>query len=385
MCRHRRCIAIAGIVILTALSAEPGAKAQGCRVDDPAYFDCERAQTTYQFRLPPFYKPSEPIPTVVVLHDAGDTGADIVEDPRLISAFVEKGYALLAPDALRRTNARLTFGGSKYDSLLAGSGMSRQSGRYAEEKFLMRDKNGNTIELEYGEDTGWYYYNIDRMFFRKRAMAESEPGSRYVGFDEIERLREVLRHSADKNGTGRTPEVIVGLGHGGSLVWQIACHAPELARLFAPVDGAYWENIPGRCNPGAKLVHTHSRANDFWPIDGAGGGSRYFNRTSVYENIEMMLRSSGCDSSGRSGNAAEGSIRHTVWSRCISGGSIELITMDEPFRFQEWWAEEIIGRLEQPDLEGTPVLRGPLFSNPGEKPKFAKPGNTQNSRFKRIN
>jgi polyhydroxybutyrate depolymerase len=52
-------------------------------------------------------------------------------------------------------------------------------------------------------------------------------------------LRNVLAHAEDEYGIDPKPVLIIGLGHGGSLVWQIACNAPNLARLLAPVDGAY--------------------------------------------------------------------------------------------------------------------------------------------------
>lgn len=378
--RLARC---AGFAIAVCVSASERAGAEGCAVDDPWYVECISGQTTYHVRLPPISNPSQPIPTVVILHDAGGTGAELLDDPRLTEAFLDRGFALLAPDALPRENVRVTIFGSKNESLLAGSGFSRVRGTYSDKKFPMLDKNGKLRTLDYGDDTGWYYFNIDRVEYTQRSLGESSPGSRYQGRDEIKMLRDVLALASNKFRTETTPQLIIGLGHGGSLVWQVACYAPDLARFFAPVDGAFWDEVPRRCRPGAKLVHTHNRNSSFWPLDGADGGGRYYDRTSIYRNIEMMLKTNVCELQKRVGDFAGGEAKHTVWPYCHMGGSVELITMDNAFRFQSWWLEEMIGRLEQPDLEGEPISLGPKFAKPSGKTNFAETGRTGGPRFKR--
>ena len=79
-------------------------------LDDCAYaFEkivCRYDRSTYHIRMPAFLHPDYRVPAVVILHDAGRTGAAIFDDQRLIEAFADKGYAVLAPDALEQVPLR---------------------------------------------------------------------------------------------------------------------------------------------------------------------------------------------------------------------------------------------------------------------------------------
>jgi polyhydroxybutyrate depolymerase len=104
--------ALAGLFLALWLYGGLSASAQSC---GGAYdvFECFYEESAYHIRIPDVADPNYRIPVVMILHDAGRNGAAIVEDERLIEAFVDKGYAVLAPDALPRRNLRGHIGASR--------------------------------------------------------------------------------------------------------------------------------------------------------------------------------------------------------------------------------------------------------------------------------
>ncbi len=235
---------------------------------DPLTFQ----ESTYRIQVPDVTDPSYRIPVVVILHDAGGNGAAIINDESLIEAFVGKGYAVLAPDALPRRNVRISYRGKKPGPVKMQSFTLPFT--YSKKRFLMTDINGTIRSLKFGTDSGWYFYNVDRVRYSQGDNTQGEPTFEPLGRDEIQNLRNVLAHAAEEYGIDPDPVLVIGLGHGGSLVWQIACYAPDFAQILAPVGGAFWREIPKNCESGAHLVHTHHRASAFWPLAGVGGSKR---------------------------------------------------------------------------------------------------------------
>ena len=81
-------------------------------------------------------------------------------------------------------------------------------------------------------------------------------------------------HDAAARGVDRSRVLLAGFSRGGSMVWDVACHAPVTARAYAPVAGAFWEPLPASCQGGADLFQTHGWADRVIPLEGrsvAGG------------------------------------------------------------------------------------------------------------------
>ena len=95
---------------------------------------CTYDQSVYHIRTPVFADPNYQIPVVVILHDAGGNGASIIDDERLIEAFVDKGYAVLAPNALPRGNRRIHYRGERPGMVEAQKTL--HPGRFSKKKFL---------------------------------------------------------------------------------------------------------------------------------------------------------------------------------------------------------------------------------------------------------
>jgi poly(3-hydroxybutyrate) depolymerase len=359
-----------------------GASAQGRMERGSEYVDLidrrNFQQSTYQIRVPDFADPNYRIPVVVILHDAGRNGAAIVDDERLVKAFVDKGYAVIAPDALPRRNVRINYRGKK-PSLTQSQGFLLPF-TYSKKRFLMTEIDGTTRVLKSGTDSGWYFYNVDRVRYSQGDNVQSQPKFELLGRDEIQNLRNVLRNAAEGHGIDPDPVLVIGLGHGGSLVWQIACYAPNFGRILAPVGGAFWRKIPKSCNSGAHLVHTHHRASAFWPLAGVKGSKKRYARTSIHRNLEMLLRENNCGPDTTTVRDDDLGLNHTTWADCPGGGPVEFIVLDEAFAFQTWWLEAMLDRIGRTDIERppeapeVPLETGPMLKTPGTGTGFKTPG-----------
>jgi hypothetical protein len=240
----------------------------------------------------------------------------------------------------------------------------------------MTDVDGGIRYLKYKKDSGWYFYNIDvAIFGRESPIKDIE--IEYLGRDEIAFLRDALGNAEEEYGIDPNPVLIIGLGHGGSLVWQIACYAPGFGRILAPVGGAFWRKIPKNCKSGAHLVHTHHRASAFWPLEGAKGSKRKYARTSISRNIEMLLHENNCDADTTTNRDDDLGVNHTTWADCTDGGPVEFMVLDEKFAFQTWWLEALLGRIERtrpPEAPEVPLEIGPVRKTPGTETGFEAPG-----------
>ncbi|MFQ5564885.1 MAG: alpha/beta hydrolase family esterase [Paracoccaceae bacterium] len=395
----------AGLCLAIWLCAAAGTKIDGCHFAGRKLV-CAYDQSTYHIRTPTVADPEIRIPVVVILHDAGGSGRAVVNDGRLVAAFNDRGYAVLAPNALPRRNRRITYRGERPGMVEARTEV--QPFRFSKRKLLMTGVDGDVRYLKFRKDTGWYFYNVDQAIY-----TSGDNITEYIGRDEIRALRDMLAHAAEEFGIDPQPVLVIGLGHGGSLVWQIACHAPRLAGILAPVGGAFWREIPESCQPGARLIHTHHRASAFWPLEGANGNRRRYARTSVYGALELLLRANRCGADAVTGRNDNLGVNYTGWSGCRDGGPVEFLTLDDAFAFQGWWLGEVLDRIEplaaaraskapeappqagpafrKPGSGPSPQSRGSTFRRPGSEAEpflggaaFKKPGDQREPRFKRA-
>ncbi len=364
-----------------------------CANDYDPFKPCILSGGKYHARTPNSPAPEGGFPTVVILHDAGGSGREIAEDKRLVDAFTSQGFAVIAPDGLPRKNLRFRYSGSTGSSMTGLTDTLRTKETHvSKKKFYMIDFDGSVRVLKWKKDTGWYFYSIDRVQFSQQGHGQESTKFRTkrLGRDEIRFLREVLAQAKEKHGINPKPVLIIGVGHGGSLVWQIACHTPGLGEVLAPVDGAYWHAPPTKCRPGAKLVHTHDRNSKFWPLKGAPGRERRFSRPSIARNISVMLKANECGPEKTTIRDDDHGFSHTKWTNCQRQNSTELMLIDEKFAFQDWWIEQMLDRVDLPGVEATPAEpevpteTGPRFKSSGAGTGFLKPGGDTGSRFKRA-
>ncbi len=125
----------AGLCLAIWLCGALSASAQECEfVEDTCIYE----GGIYHIRTPDVVNPNYRSPVVVILHDAGGNGSAIINDERLIEAFVDKGYAVLAPDALPRRRVRFHYKIGKPGLVAAGTRKKFRLPR-SNKRFLMTD------------------------------------------------------------------------------------------------------------------------------------------------------------------------------------------------------------------------------------------------------
>jgi len=142
------------------LCGEPSVSAQGCG-EAYGFYECIDVESTYKIRTPEIVDPNYRFPVVVVLHDAGGNGTDVVDDERLIAGFIENGFAVLVPDAQKKFNLRFRYRGEKQEaqSPIRGTlGIAEGEAAYNyvrnKKNFALTDADGRIRHLKYKKDSG---------------------------------------------------------------------------------------------------------------------------------------------------------------------------------------------------------------------------------------
>ncbi|PWE29347.1 hypothetical protein DDZ14_17315 [Maritimibacter sp. 55A14] len=153
---------------------------------------CKIATGEYHIAVPEGWQGGS---AIMHLHAYGSSGAKVLGNRDFMDRAMERGYAVIAPTALP----------------------------WHENKpndWAVRD--------------GWLTY----------------PRSD-IGF-----LRDVLADASVRAGVDPERVLLTGFSRGGSMVWDVACLAPDLARAYAPVSGGFWLPMTEECMGPVHLLHT---------------------------------------------------------------------------------------------------------------------------------
>lgn len=137
--------------------------------------------------------------------------------------------------------------------------------------------------------------------------------------DDIAFLNDVMDHVATQHNVDRGRFLLSGFSRGGSMVWDVACFAPNSARAYAPAAGAFWDDLPDTCEAPVDLFHTHGWNDRTVPLE----GRPLFNDTvvqgDVWESLAILRRTNGCKSRqpSRSEIVDDQWWRH--WETCDAG------------------------------------------------------------------
>lgn len=223
---------------------------------------CPIATGQYYVALPP--DPEPKTGTVVYLHGYAATGKAALANAALTAPLLAAGYAVIAPDG-------------QVDKL---------QGHH----------------LDWGVDDGGGMERDDTAF-----------------------LRDVIADAAARFDLAGRPALLMGYSRGGSMVWDIACTAPDLAEAYTSHAGAFWTPLPDRCAGPVRLLHSHGFTDTTLPFEGTTmmwfGHS--FEMGSVSDGLSIWTRSMGCGAKADRSVAADG-IWQKDWRHCDAGGQITL-------------------------------------------------------------
>lgn len=223
---------------------------------------CPVATGVYRLALPP--SEGGPVPAVVYLHGYSGSAEGVMRNAAMLGALAARGYALIAPEG------------------------QPTPGRPDRLNWSVRD-------------------------------------GRPLPRDDLAFLAEVLDDAA-RQGVDRGRILMTGFSRGGSMVWDVACHAPGMARAYAPVAGAFWEPLPDRCAGQVDLFQTHGWTDRTVPLEGraVAGGTRI--QGDVFLSLRILRDSLGCNPQmpDAAPMEAEGNLWFREWASC-PGGRIDLM------------------------------------------------------------
>ncbi|MHA1529238.1 MAG: alpha/beta hydrolase family esterase [Alphaproteobacteria bacterium] len=243
---------------------------------------CPTEHGFYRLALPEGTE--RPVPAVIFLHGWGGSSATTMRNKAMRATLAARGYALIAPEGIRTSAIR------------------------KQKNWAVRD--GREYER-----------------------------------DDLAFLAEVLDDAAT-HGVDRDRVLMAGFSRGASMVWDVACHAPDLARAYAPVAGAFWEPLPEGCEGGAALFHTHGWADRVIPLEGRSVAGGALTQGDTFASLKILRAANGCETEQPDKSVIEpGGIWRRTWRSC-QRGRIELMLHPGPHGTPKLWLEHALDWLE---------------------------------------
>ncbi len=159
--------------------------------------------------------------------------------------------------------------------------------------------------------------------------------------DDIGFLRNVLADAETRFGVNRTQVLLSGFSRGGSMVWDVACFAPDLATGFAPAAGAFWDDLPTTCERPVHLFHTHGWGDRTVPLEGRSLRGGRVVQGDVWASLFILRAVNGCDARQPERSAIKGERWWRYWSDCKSG-SITLMLHPGRHGLPKGWSRDIL-------------------------------------------
>jgi polyhydroxybutyrate depolymerase len=191
---------------------------------------CQVETGAYRIALP---DATDAPPAVVWLHGWGGSANGVMKNKGWIERLGARGYALIAPD-----------------------------GRITSERY----KNKN------------WSVNDGRDYER----------------DDLRFLAEVVEDAVSRHGIDGDRVLLAGFSRGGSMVWDVACRTPDLARAYAPVAGAFWEPMHTGCEAPVDLYHVHGWTDRTVPLEGRPLGGGVMTQGDVFQSLFILREANGC-------------------------------------------------------------------------------------------
>ena len=230
----------------------------------------------YWVALPDQSDRSRPLPTMLFLHGWGWQAKDVLQTD-FARTFVGKGFAVIAPQGLPG----------------------------------------------YGGNSDW-------------SVADGQSHPR----DDDAFVRVVLRDATKRFDLDRNEVLLAGFSRGGSMVWDIACRSPDLARAYAPVAGGFWAPFPTDCAGPVRLLHTHGFSDTTVPLEGRQMGHSEVAQSDIFEGLQLWRRVDGCGS--RAGaHDVSGPIWRKTWTDC-KAGTLEFALHSGSHEVPKGWADMAI-------------------------------------------
>lgn len=243
---------------------------------------CVIASGTYNIKLPDHNNAKTPI--VIFLHGYGGSGKATVGNKRIAGPILKRGYALIAPNAIKRKDARAS---------------------------------------------SWNFHpNFNR------------------GRDEAAFFKAVIDDAVKKFNLDPKNILLAGFSVGGSMVSYIACNNPTEFAAFAPVSGSFWRPHPTSCKTPVKLFHTHGWADKVVPLEGRKINNNFI-QGDVFYALDLWRETNLCAQPRPEKISAKGVFMRRKWEGCALNSALEFALFPGGHTVPKGWANMILNWYEQ--------------------------------------
>ncbi|MDW3224508.1 MAG: polyhydroxybutyrate depolymerase [Paracoccaceae bacterium] len=164
--------------------------------------------------------------------------------------------------------------------------------------------------------------------------------------DDAAFLKDVLEDVRSRPALGAVPLLLSGFSRGGSMVWDIACQSPSFAEAYAPMAGAFWDDLPDSCEGPVKLFHTHGWNDRTVPLEGRSFGGGTVVQGDVWASLKLLRETNGCDKRQPERSSFEGEYWLRHWTDCTYG-QIELLLHQGGHGAPKGWSARMLDWFEQ--------------------------------------
>lgn len=176
-------------------------------------------------------------------------------------------------------------------------------------------------------------------------------------YDRADRpfLNAVLSDVRARTGLGEAGVLLAGFSRGGSFVWDMACQQPGFAAAYAPLAGAFWDDLPQDCAGPVKLFHTHGWNDRTVPLEGRSFRDGAVVQGDVWASLKVLRRANGCDARQPERSSYDGDLWFRHWTDC-QAGDIRLMLHKGGHGAPRGWAKRVMDWFE--GVEADPMQKG---------------------------
>lgn len=269
----------AAVFALSASISAACSRDTACKVDERAYYVALPENT------------EQPTATVVFIHGWGGSGKGALRNSGMVSSFLERGWAVLAPDGVPR--------------------------------------EGRT-----GRSWG-FHPNSGRQD------------------DEIAHLTSVRDDAIARFGLDPERVVLAGFSIGGSMVAYTACLNPAAFAAYAPIGGNFWRPHPTECNGPVRMLHTHGWTDGTVPLEGRvvnglpADDPKAFAQGDIFHALSVWRETNKCTHLKADRFVTEGHFWRRIWDRCAQDSALELAIYPGGHRIPQGWVDLVVDWFEE--------------------------------------
>lgn len=267
------------LVISGTTSAQSCSRDTACMVGERAYFVAL-----------PETSSNKPTSAVVYIHGWGGSGAGALKNAGMVSAFLDRGYAVIAPDGVPREGRR---------------------GR------------------------SWRFH-------------PSNEGQE----DEIAYLMSVREDAIQRFDLDPDKILLAGFSIGGSMTAYTACKAPESFSAFAPVGGNFWRPHPIACDGPVRMLHTHGWRDGTVPLEGRvvngvpSDNPNAFAQGDIFHAMAIWRQANGCIHLKADRFQVDDKFWRRSWDRCSEDSALEFVLYPGGHSIPKGWADLVLDWFE---------------------------------------